>query len=262
MKKQHYYLLLIASFVLGIYQIMQHAFTPQENAWQFILHIWSILVFFVLFWSKKELVGKGWFEKEQQKPPQTPANQSNQLQTPANQFDYKAWREELVASLPESPEAERNAYIALAKLCCSNDTQQKLIPFFEKLKDFSNDEDYMTTLNYVMEHCDEQEIFFLMALDWKQDIDTLEWRLENALQQNFDLSLALPDPAGYGERASVAYDNVFEDYDKPLRENGLQMGFIDTDSDEYVIFVHRCDDKEKVIKCVNGTGYRYQEKRC
>lgn len=251
MRKQHYYLLLVASFALGVYQIMQYEYNQQENAWQFIMHIWSALAFIVLFWSKKEFVGTGWFEKEQQKPPQTPANQ----------FDYKAWREERVASLPESREAERNAYIALAKLCCSNDTQQKLMPFFENLKDFSNDEDYMTTLNYVMEHGDEQEIFFLMALDWKQDIDTLEWRLENSLQQNFDVSIELPNPTNYGERASVAYDHVFEDYDKPLRENGLQMGFIDTESDEYVVFVHRCDDKEKVIKCVNGIGYRYQEKR-
>lgn len=259
MNNKTYFVLLSIFLALGIYQIMQYEHNPAENAWQFILHIWSALVFIVLFWSKKEFVGTGWFEKEQQKPSQTPANQ---FQTPANQFDYKAWREERVASLSENPEAERNAYIALAKLCCSHDTQQKLIPFFEKLKDFSNDEDYMTTLNYVMEHCDEQEICFLMALDWKQDIETLEWRLENALQQHFGVSLALPDPAGYGERASVAYENVFEDYDKPLRENGLQMGFIDTESDEYVIFVHRCDDKEKVIKCVNGIGYRYQEKRC
>ena len=47
---------------------------------------------------------------------------------------------------------------------------------------------------------------------------------------------------------------------KPLREKGLQMGFIDTESDEYIAVLHKVDDKEKVIKVVNNIGYAYFDK--
>ncbi len=154
---------------------------------------------------------------------------------------------------------ERQAYIELTKQCCSSDNQKLLIPFFEKLNDFSDDEEYMTTLNYVMEYCDENNSFFIMSLDAKQDIETLEWRLENSLKKNFNLSMELPNPLGYGERASVSYDNVLEDYDKPLREQGLQIGFIDTRSDEYVIFIHQVAKENIIENVVNDLGYNYYD---
>lgn len=157
-------------------------------------------------------------------------------------------------------EQEKSGYISLVKFCLAPNRQNDFISFLEKLRDYSQDEDYMTTLNYVMEYSDKQNLFFIMALDWKQDIETLEWRLANSLTNNFDLSIELPNPKNYGERASVAFDNIFEDFDKPLRSNGLQMGFIDTQSDEYVIFVHKIDDKEKVETAVNKIGYKYYEK--
>ena len=161
---------------------------------------------------------------------------------------------------PLISEREKSGYISLVKFCLASNRQNDFISFFEKLRDYSQDEDYMTTLNYVMEYSDKQNLFFIMALDWKQDIETLEWRLANSLTNNFDLSIELPNLKNYGERASVAFDNIFEDFDKPLRSNGLQMGFIDTQSDEYVIFVHKIEDKEKVESAVNKIGYKYYEK--
>ncbi len=164
-----------------------------------------------------------------------------------------------IENLPNINDKEKQAYIELAKQCCSSENQKLLIPFFEKLKDFSGDEEYITTLNYVMEYCDENKLFFIMSLDWKQDIETLEWRLENSLKKNFNLSIELPNPVNYGERASVSYDNVFEDYDKPLREKGLQIGFIDTQSDEYVIFIHQIAKENIIENLINNLGYNYYD---
>ncbi|KFE99008.1 hypothetical protein IX38_18365 [Chryseobacterium luteum] len=157
-------------------------------------------------------------------------------------------------------EQEKIGYISLVKLCLRPNRQNDLSSFFDHLRDYSKDEDYMTTLNYVMEYSDKQNLFFIMVLDWKQDIETLQWRLSNSLSNNFDLAIELPNPKNYEQTASVAFDNIFEDYDKPLRNNGLQMGFIDTQSDEYVIFVHKIDDKEKVESAVEKIGYKYHEK--
>lgn len=51
--------------------------------------------------------------------------------------------------------------------------------------------EYGGTLFYVMEYMDEGSpaIFFLMGLDWKQDVKTLEWRIESALM---GISACLP----------------------------------------------------------------------
>ncbi len=32
----------------------------------------------------------------------------------------------------------------------------------------------MTTLNYVMEYCDKNNVFFIMSIDCKSDIETLK----------------------------------------------------------------------------------------
>jgi len=170
--------------------------------------------------------------------------------------EYEKYVEE---NYPLLSEQEKSGYVSLVKLCVAPTRQNDLISFIEKLRDYSQDEEYLTTLNYIMEYSFEHDMSFIISLDWKEDIETLEWRLANSLSLNFDVFIKLPNPKNYVEEASVAFDNIFEDYDKPLRNKGLQIGFIDTQSDEYVIFVHKIKDKEKVEIAVNKIGYKYFE---
>lgn len=134
--------------------------------------------------------------------------------------------------------------------------------FFETLKDYSGageDGEYGSTLFYVMEYMDEEaHIFFLMGLDWKQEVETLEWRIESALTKNFGVSADLPDFRTYGNK-SISAPSVFADYDNALRRKGFQLGFIDVECDEYVIFVHRTADRDKAEDAVHRIGYRYKE---
>ena len=80
---------------------------------------------------------------------------------------------------PLVSETERKGYIALAGLCLTEEMQKKLAPFFGTLKDYSDagpDWEYGSTLHCVMEYMEESHISFLMGLDWKQEVETLEWR--------------------------------------------------------------------------------------
>lgn len=216
---------------------------------------WIILVAgtVIYLYLKDIFTGLKWSEKLVK--PKIPKEPSPIFELTEN--EYEKYVEE---NYPLISEQEKIGYISLVKLCLRPNKQNDLSSFFDNLRDYSKDEDYMTTLNYVMEYSDKQNLFFIMVLDWKQDIETLQWRLSNSLSNNFDLAIELPNPKNYEETASVAFDNIFEDYDKPLRNNGLQMGFIDTQSDEYVIFVHKIDDKEKVESAVEKIGYKYYEK--
>lgn len=216
---------------------------------------WIILITgtIIYLYLKDIFTGLKWSEK---------LAKPNPTKEPSPIFDlpdneYEKYVEE---NYPLISEQEKSGYISLVRFCLPQNRQNDFISFLQNLRDYSQDEDYITTLNYVMEYSDKQNLFFIMGLDWKQDIETLEWRLKNSLDKNFGLFTELPIPSQYGERASVAFDNVFEDYDKPLRKNGLQMGFIDTQSDEFVIFVHKINDKEKVESAVNKIGYKYYEK--
>lgn len=97
-----------------------------------------------------------------------------------------------------------------------------------------------------------------MGLDWKQEVETLEWRIESALTKNFGGSANLPDFRTYGNK-SISAPSVFADYDNALRRKGFQLGFIDVECDEYVIFVHRTADRDKAEDAVHRIGYRYRE---
>src|SRR5690606_11405801 len=125
--------------------------------------------------------------------------------------------------------------------------------------DYEGDEDYLTTLNYFMEFLEKEQLNFIMPMDWKAGVEDLEWLLSTQLQRQYNLHLELPKPDQYDEMATVSVNGVFEDFDRVLRQKGLQLGFIDTQSDEYIVLLHRLNDKEKVQAAVAGIGYGYYE---
>ncbi len=202
-------------------------------------------------WCKDVFTGKGWFEKGK-------LVQERKL-TPFQKQMANLSYTEFVAALPPLSKTEKEGYIELMKLCVAADKQPELLLFFETLKDFSLDDDYGTHLNYVLEYLDTRNIAFVAALDWKADVEDLIWRLTTSLRDNFEMQISLPTRSDYGDRTSVSFAGVFADFDKPLRTQGLQMGFIDTQSDEYVLFLHRVKEKALVEVAVGKIGYRYYE---
>lgn len=202
-------------------------------------------------WCKDIMTGKGWLLKHNNTKQKEPAPFRKQMP----ELSY----EEFAATLPILPNLEKEGYIELTKLCVAADRQAQLIRFFDTLKDFSQDEDYGTNLNYVMNYLDEKKFSFIMLLDWKAPVEDLTWRLTTSLQENFLMVIPLPDEADYGKGASVSFDHVFTDFDKPLRKRGLQMGFIDTQSDEYVMMIHKTEDRQGAEEAVAKIGYRYYE---
>ena len=65
----------------------------------------------------------------------------------------------------------------------------------------------------------------------------------------------MPEQDDYGPRASVSFDNVFKDFDNAINAIGFQLSFIDTNSDQYVILVHKIEDIEKAKSAIKRIGY-------
>lgn len=209
--------------------------------------IWAGAVVLLYILCKKEFAGTAWFEKPgQDRSPASAAIPARQ-RMPIH-----------VQTLP-SLTAEKKGYKELIRLCLAQPHQEQLNQLVDAFTSFEDEEDDLTRLNYVMRYLDEHNIHFIMALDWKAAVEDLEWRLSASLKGNFNVTVELPRPDTYGPRASVSYDNVFADYDKPLRGKGYQIGLIDTASDEYVVVVHRVADKAEVVEAVRNIGYPYLE---
>jgi len=161
---------------------------------------------------------------------------------------------------PDLSESQKNAFKELTDLCVYNQpNRSKIHGFIDNLKDYENDDEYLTTLNFVMDYLDDEEITFIMRLDWKAGVEDLEWQLSSNLSSNYNISADLPKAGNYPENTSVSQDRVFKDFDRVLRKNGLQLGFIDTDSDEYIVLLHKIQDKGHIEKVVLNIGYAYNE---
>lgn len=152
-------------------------------------------------------------------------------------------------------ETQREGYLELIKTCVGDSKEDELVNFIRNLKNYNGDKDYMTTLNFVLAHLDENGIHFIMALDWKQEIRDLKWRISSSLKDNFNIYIDLPNPEKYGENKSVSFKNVFKDYDQAIRQKDFQLSFVDTNGDEYVIIVHKIKDEQLIKDAIKKIGY-------
>lgn len=245
MKNTHYFiilaLLVAVGFLLGWY------FHVNGKYWIIAA---SVLVLYI--WCKDVFTGKNWFQKPASSKKIVP--KSTGL---SNSGSYQPQAEQIYPLLSDT---EKQGYLQLIKLCALPGSQIQLIKFVQGLMNFDGDPGDLTTLNYVMRYLDENEIHLIMSLDWKAKVEDLEWRVSHALKDNYGISISLPRAEDFNEQETVSSDGVFEQFDKPLRHVGFQLGFIDTQSDEYVIIIHKTQDKNAVKSAVNNIGYKYFEK--
>ncbi len=152
-------------------------------------------------------------------------------------------------------ETQKKGYLELGKICLNESNRVQFYNFIDNLKDYTDDEEYMTTLNYVIDSLYQKGNYFIISLDWKQEITSLTHGVNYTLKENFNTQMELPKQEDYGERASVSSDNVFKDFDDAIKKKGFQLSFVDTNSDEYIIVVHKVEDLEKAISAIRKIGY-------
>lgn len=158
-------------------------------------------------------------------------------------------------------ETQREGWRSLLEISLGEDQRDKIKEFIFTLADYNGDSTYYTTLNFVKDHLNNQGInYWINGLDWKSEISNLASRVEQSLAVNFAASADLPDPGSFGSPANVSTKHVFVEYDKALREFNFQLGFIATDGDEYVFFVHRVEDADAARAAVEKIGYKYLDK--
>lgn len=147
----------------------------------------------------------------------------------------------------------KESYQYLAQLCLPKNTRKnEVFEFINTLKNYDNDDDYLSTLNVFTDFLDDNDYHFIMSFDLNSETSNLAWRLNLALKENYNLFLALPP---YEKDISISCDSVITSFDEKLRENNLQLSIIDTESDEYVFLVHYINDIKPIKTAVEHIGY-------
>lgn len=177
-------------------------------------------------------------------------------QTPKDKSEITESNEKIdLQEIKKDIETQRKGYIELGRICLSETNRTEFSTFIENLEDHTDDEEYMSTLNYVIDSLYQKGNYFIISLDWKQEITSLTNGVNSTLKENFKQEIKLPKQEDYGERASVSYDNVFKDFDKAINKIGFQLSFIDTNSDEYIVVVHKIEDIDKAKNAILKIGY-------
>lgn len=158
-------------------------------------------------------------------------------------------------SLPENINDQRTALLELASLCLKSPLNTELVDLINNLEDHTGHEEYITTLNYFIDHSYQINSVFIIYLDWKSEIEILRRGIESLLISNFNITIELPNENQYQSRASVSYPNVFSDFDSSLNEIGFQLSFIDTNADDYAVLVHKSSESHRIVQNVNKLGY-------
>lgn len=162
-------------------------------------------------------------------------------------------------SYPPLSDDVKEGYHSIVHHCLHPKYQTEAHEFINQLVDYSYDEQYFSTFNYVLEYFQKKKWYCLQFFDWKQEVQDLEHFIQLAVTNHFETTVRLPHPSTYGTEASISSEGVFEDYDQKLRDIGLQLGCIDTDSDEYILVIHRIDDIEAIAQAALDIGMDYYE---
>lgn len=153
-------------------------------------------------------------------------------------FDFLKKKEENITKEIYSPpirndiETQRIGYKKISEICLAKSKRENFNEFIGNLNDYNDNEEFMTTLNYVVDFMSQNEMYFIICLDWKEEISNFSHCLNFSLKENFEREIKFPNQEDYGPRASVSYDNVFKDFDGVLKKEGFQLSFIDTNSDQ------------------------------
>ncbi|MDR2222308.1 MAG: hypothetical protein LBE34_06155 [Flavobacteriaceae bacterium] len=201
-------------------------------------------VWVTYLWSKEDFTNKPWFPKKEVVQSVTAPVEVNKLIVTAE---------------------EREGLMTLFECCVPNEAiREKLIVMLEGLSEAPDyDEDWGTKMDamlYTVSFCNEEQVYFIIYLDWKSAVEDFLWNVDQALNSIYSMSIDnLPPKENYPDNGAVSSTSVFKDVDNVLKQSNLQLGFFDIGGDCYQVFIHRIADKEVVKQGLLKTGYTYYE---
>ncbi len=150
----------------------------------------------------------------------------------------------------DKAERRKNALLTVLDIILK-DEEAKTI--FKNEAEKTKTDNILEIIYLLHEYSYEIKIPFIIYLDWKSTADELDEQLREILRLNYPhVKQSLPDMENDTVDMSVSGKIIFEAYNRVLKEDKLQLGFIETNSDDYMLFVHEEKDKETIESIIRN----------
>jgi len=253
--------------VLVLVKIPDIKYIKKSDRYTFIEIIESLIESDSYFENKEVYIGiHGWFSMMLIQTPNVYKNGRLISEEPLYEYYENKIKKANMMEISISPNKKSLQFISsLLKLSTEKvNIDMKLIKestiteFFDKEEEGEDFYYNLHTIHILIEQTSNTKNEVIIALDWKHPLDEFKTVIEHLVKNNYSLnSLNLNSKYDNESKYAITGTEVFRDFDEDLKKYGLCIGFIETGGDEYMLFVHKIENKLKIYKLLKENGLNY-----
>lgn len=149
------------------------------------------------------------------------------------------------------------AFNKLGELCLDAYNLNEYKNICKTIKNYDGHLEYQTTMNYFLMKNYEASFSFIRSFDWKALTSELISFVRFALEENYGCIVDI-DTSVFKNDSIISNKGVLTSIDKKLNSAGFALGYLETESDEYVLFVHKFEDKELMKEIGKTIQHEYK----
>jgi len=149
------------------------------------------------------------------------------------------------------------AFNRLGKLCLDENNLNEYKLICDNLKNYDGHWEYQTTMNYFLQKNYEASFSFIRSFDWKALTSELISFIRFALEENYGYIIDI-DETIFNSDSLISNKGVLTSIDNKMNAEGFAIGYLETESDEYVLFVHKFQDKELMKEIGKTIKHEYK----
>jgi len=154
--------------------------------------------------------------------------------------------------LQDISEDLKHALTQIGQLCLNHNDFRIYCELLDSMKDYTSDEDdYGSNLYYLALNLPDYDVHFFRRLDWKQSLIELNSMIKIYLEVHFSHNLDPDTFPKFPPDTIVGAEGVLAQYCDFLNSNGFHLLNLETDSDEFILIVHRLEHKDLIAGYIN-----------
>jgi len=149
----------------------------------------------------------------------------------------------------------KDAISQLGKFCFDQAGYEIYIEEIKSIKNYDNNEEYGSTLNYLSSQLQDSGLLQFFSLDWKTEILELDSLIEQSIKQNFALKVELNVSSKFSNQSSISSKGCFTQFKSDLKLYDMEMKILDSGGDSYIFLIHKTENDIEVSRLLNESKF-------